>query len=78
MLHTYSEGERVRALSDVAANRLGQNEAHLTVCDILGEASTDRPEFTAEGGRRWRAVTQVPPPRDFVRWGFAKRGFPSN
>jgi hypothetical protein len=44
---------------DVAARRLGEDEAYVIVRDILSEASTVRPELTAEGGRRWRAITRA-------------------
>jgi len=45
--------------SDVASRSLGQVEAYLTVREILPEASTVRPELTAEGGRRWLAMVRA-------------------
>jgi hypothetical protein len=52
-------GKTRQSVPDVAAHRLGQDEAYLTVRDILAEASTVRPELTAEGGRRWCAITRA-------------------
>ena len=46
----------------MAARRLGQDEAYLTVRDILSEAST------AADGVLWRERS------DFVRFGFATLG----
>ncbi len=40
-------------------HRLGQVEAYLTVREVLSEASTVRPELTAEGSRRWRAIARA-------------------
>jgi hypothetical protein len=57
-----------KSASDVAAHRLGQVEAYLTVREVLSGASTVRPErldlssstgLTAEGSRRWRAIARA-------------------
>ena len=44
---------------DVVARSLSQAEAYLTVREVLAEASTVRPELTAEGRRRWHALARV-------------------
>ena len=40
----------------MVAHRLGQGEVYFTVREILAEASTVRPELTAEGSRRWGSM----------------------
>ena len=62
-------GKAHQSALDVAAHRRGQDEAYLTVREILSEASTVRPEpfgselkaelLTAEGGRRWRSMVRA-------------------
>jgi len=56
-------GKTRQSAPDVAARRLGQDEAYLTVRDILSEAST------VSDGVLWRERS------DFVRFGFATLGF---
>ena len=58
MLQTYSVEKRVR-VRQIWPRRLGEDEAYLTVRDILPEASTVRPELTAEGGLRWRSIRRA-------------------
>jgi hypothetical protein len=55
-------GKTRKSVSDVAARRLGQVEAYLTVPEILSEAST------APDGVPWRERC------DFGRFGFATLG----
>ena len=56
-------GKTRQSAPDVAARRLGQDEAYLTVRDILSEAST------VSDGVLWRERS------DFVRFGSATLGF---
>jgi hypothetical protein len=55
-------GKPRQSAPDVAAHRLGQDEAHFTVRETLAEASM------AADGALWRE------PRDFCRCGFATLG----
>ena len=73
MLHTHADAQRNRlrrvgktrqSTPDVGARRLGQDEAYLTVRDILSEASTAVPPKAG----LWRERS------DFVRFGFATLG----
>ncbi len=56
-------GKTRQSATDVAARRLGQDEAYLTVRDILSEAST------AADGVLWCERS------DFVRFGSATLGY---
>ena len=59
-LQTCTEKKRVRVGPPrLTAHSLCQVEAYITVREVLAEASTVRPELTAEGSRRWPALARA-------------------